>query len=154
EIDLAWRSPRAPGYQGTRVTNAARAGSGESQPAASGRARELQIAVPLLGTCTEIASPNERHETPNGSKDQKTRRTEPAGLSKRGGGRNPSLRDVTEEDLRCFTRTEVLYWQAVRQGILRHSETNALNWLSAAVRARSVPGDPVRVFLGIVRKHL
>ncbi len=141
-INLAWRNP------------AGRTRTQEVDLPASGPDRVLQIAAPVSRTGTVIAPPEERHETPNGSKDQKTRRTEPAGLSTRGGVRNPSLRDVTDEDLRCFTRTEVLYWQAVRQGVIRHSETNALNWLSAAVRARSVPGDPVRVFLGIVRKEL
>jgi hypothetical protein len=50
---------------------------------------------------------------------------------------------------------EELYWQAVRKGILRHSESSALNWLASAVRANSVRGgDPVRVFVGIVRRGL
>src|SRR5262249_54203684 len=40
------------------------------------------------------------------------------------------------------------------RGLIEHSESSALNWLSAAVRAKSVQGDPVRVFLGIIRGKL
>lgn len=58
------------------------------------------------------------------------------------------------EDLQSFSLTEALYWQAVDEGMIDHSESNALNWLSAAVRAKCVRGDPVRIFLGIVRRKL
>jgi hypothetical protein len=61
---------------------------------------------------------------------------------------------VRVEDLRCFSRAEALYWQAVDSGLISHSEANALNWLGAAARATSVNGDAVRVFVGIVRRRL
>jgi len=62
--------------------------------------------------------------------------------------------NIKLEDLLQFSRTEELYRQAVARGLVEHSEHQVLNWLGAAVRAKSVPGDPVKVFAGIVRKKL
>ncbi len=70
-------------------------------------------------------------------------------------GLRPTIRNVRLEDLQSFSHTEELYWQAVERRVIEHSENNALNWLAAAVRAKSVrDGDPVRVFVGIVRRRL
>jgi hypothetical protein len=155
-VDLGWRCPPVGGAARLKAPEEGteKAGNRELSRVQAARDRVLQIAAPLLKSCTETAPPKERHETPNGSKNQRTRNAEPSGFYLRVRERKPSIRDVRDEDLRCFTRTEVLYWQAVREGILQHSEINALNWLSAAVRAKSVRGDAVRVFMGIVRKQL
>jgi hypothetical protein len=64
------------------------------------------------------------------------------------------MRNIKLEDLQSFSRTEELYRQAVHLGLIKHSENQALNWLGAAVRAKSVAGDPVRIFAGIVRQGL
>jgi hypothetical protein len=69
------------------------------------------------------------------------------------GKGEPDLRDVKLEDLESFARIEALYWQAVRKGIIKHSESNPLNWLGAAVRAKTVNGDTVRIFVGLVRSQ-
>lgn len=50
---------------------------------------------------------------------------------------------------------EILFWQAVDRGLLQGSEMDALNFLAASFRARAVTArDPVRVFMGIVRRGL
>jgi hypothetical protein len=104
-----------------------------------------------------FAPPIKDRKTPYGSRSQKA----DAGVSakqRRGGkiaGASPSLRNVTTHDLLHFDRCEVLYWQAVGEGTLVHSESMALNFLAAAVRARSVKtGDPAKVFVGILRRRL
>jgi hypothetical protein len=102
----------------------------------------------------QFAPPKERPETPYGSKDQQTRQTDHAGASSRRTLGKPTILDVRVEDLQSFTRTEELYWQAVAKGLVGHSEANALDWVAAAVRAKSVVGDSVRVFMGIVRGQL
>lgn len=103
-----------------------------------------------------FAPPNERQVNYSVGENQKAAGVPevPAGVSpKREGG--PSLRDVSREDLDHFSRTEALYQQAVRSKLLPDSEASFLNWVAAAVRAKSVAArDPVRVFMGIVRRGL
>src|SRR5207247_2658020 len=95
-------------------------------------------------------------KTPYGSKYQKTH----AGVSANQGGGDrgdepPNLRNVKTQDFFHLGRCEVLYWQAVEAGIVVHSECSALNFLAAAVRARSIEqGDPARVFMAIIRRKL
>jgi hypothetical protein len=146
-IDLSWNRQ---GIQATapetQAKNPGRAGDtplrGENAP------RRLDIA-------RRFAPPRERPETPYGSKDQRTRRAEPAGVSLKRVLGKPDLRNINRDDLKSFQRTEELYWQAVGKGIIKHSESNALNWLSAADRANYLrDGDPVRVFVTIVRRQL
>lgn len=67
----------------------------------------------------------------------------------------PRITDVRKEDLESFGRTETLYFQAIKKGLIDSSEATAVNFLAAAVRARSVEvGDSVKVFMGIIRKKL
>ncbi len=70
----------------------------------------------------------------------------------------PTLHNIQAIDLHHFDRLESLYWQAVSAGWLDHSESNTLNWICAAVRAREVVrksgGSAVRVFVAIVRRKL
>jgi hypothetical protein len=104
---------------------------------------------------TELPPPESHKELPSEYTNQKlTSRERSGGLRPKRGGEGPSLRNVTLNDLSLFSRTEALYREALRAKLLTHSESNVLNWIGAAVRARSVGCDPVRVFLGIVKKGL
>jgi hypothetical protein len=59
------------------------------------------------------------------------------------------------EDLLAYSRTEALYRQAISERWIHESEANLLNWIAAAVRAKTCRArDPVRVFLGIVKRGL
>jgi hypothetical protein len=147
-INLAWRCP-LPAHAGEGRGPGALVE--KSSPSATlARAR---IAPPEAAIGRRFAPLKERPETPYGSKNQETRRTDRPGVSLRQNLGKPTIRDVRVEDLQSFTRTEELYWQAVAKGLIGHSEANALNWVAAAVRAKSVVGDSVRVFMGIVRRQ-
>ena len=71
----------------------------------------------------------------------------------------PILRDIRPDDLRRLSRLRELFRQATEAGWLSRSEADFQNFVAAAVRATrleagSVRNDPVRVFVGIVRKRL
>jgi hypothetical protein len=69
--------------------------------------------------------------------------------------RGPNIRNVRPEDLFQLSRTVALYRQAVALGLAEPSESRLLAWVAAAVRAKTAPsGDPVRIFMGIVRRGL
>jgi hypothetical protein len=148
-IDLAWRCP-LPAREGE--VRGPRAPVEKSAPSATLARSPIAPREAAIGR--QFAPLKERPETPYGSKNQKTRRTDPAGVLLKQNLGKPTIRDVRVEDLQSFTRTEELYWQAVQNGLIGHSEANALNWVAAAVRAKSVVGDSVRVFMGIVRHQL
>lgn len=96
---------------------------------------------------TESAPPRERLETPLDLENQRT--------SKAGVLSGPDFGNVCSEDLERCSRMEELFWQAVDRRLLRGSEMDALNFLAASVRARAGKArDPVRVFVGIVRRGL
>ena len=114
----------------------------------------MELAPPTPKSCTEFAPPIEDLKTPYGSKDQK-----PSGVLKKSGGEEslpaPTLKNVLREDLEQFSRTEALYHEAVGASVVRASEASLLNWVAAAIRAKTVSSrDTVRVFLGIVKKGL
>lgn len=120
-----------------------------SPPSSEARSRSESAPLPAQ-SCSQSAPPRERHETPYGSKDQRTRRTEPAGVLNK-----PVLRNVVLADLRHLSRLEVLFRQATACGLIAGLESDALNFVAAACRAREeVEGDPVRVFVAIVRRGL
>jgi hypothetical protein len=149
EVNLAWKCP---GRGSARAFSHQTCGAEEGSQASA--APQLTIAPRTHQNGAQFAPPIERPKTPYGSKDQKTRSAEPAGVSLKQAGR-PSIRDIRLQDLRSCSRMEELYWQAVGKGMLRHSEANALNWLAASVRAQRVRNaDPVCVFVGIVRRGL
>jgi hypothetical protein len=68
--------------------------------------------------------------------------------------KQPTLRDITPEDLRKPARLEKLYRQAVKAGWLKHSEANIRNFASAALRATRAGGRVGAIFAGIVKKQL
>ena len=89
----------------------------------------------------------------------KTRNLEvptPVVSASRQGAGEPDIRDVKPIDLEQFGRTEKLYQQAAEQGLIQDSEAMFLNWISAAVRAKTceTATDRTKVFMGIVRRGL
>jgi hypothetical protein len=107
--------------------------------------------------CTQSAPPNKKQETPLGSKNQKpASRAEPgvctANTEKTLG--TPTLGDIRYEDLQRLSRLRVLYGQATAAKWIAHSEANFRNFIAAAARATRVKGNPVKVFVGLVRKGL
>jgi hypothetical protein len=108
---------------------------------------------------TENAPPYKTDLTSYGSKDQTT--AAPAALDAgvwrrpiEKPGHPPSIRQVRAEDLQCFSRVEELYFQACRKGLIKATESSALSFLAAAVRAREANGDAAKIFMGIVRRSL
>lgn len=112
---------------------------------------------------TGSAPPIEIPETPYGSKNQKaaqplrTASRPVTGVCTANDGnadKRPSLRDIKPEDLKRLSRLKVLYAEATAAKWLNRSEANLRNFIAAAARATRVQGDPVRIFVGIVRKAL
>lgn len=94
---------------------------------------------------------------PYGNKETRTSKHQPpSGLfTKRAQTSKPCITAVVEKDLHEIPRAVALYEDAVQKGVLEASESNLLNWLAAAVRAKTANvKDPVRVFLGLVKKKL
>jgi hypothetical protein len=104
---------------------------------------------------TEFAPPIERLKTSKENKNQKTWNSKSTGVCNQTfkEKNSPNIRDIQPEDFREFARNEILYWQAVNLGLIRHSEANALNWVSASIRARETE-NPARIFMGIIKKKL
>ena len=65
----------------------------------------------------------------------------------------PLLSDIKNRDLRDIRRLEALFGQAVEAGWLNRSESNVLNFVSAAVKATRARGDQVRTFQDIVKTN-
>ncbi len=96
----------------------------------------------------ESAPPIRRPETPYGAK----KNHEPL---RSGFYGKADIRNVNPEDLSSVTRLEKLFGQAAERGIVERTEARVLDFVAAAERARSVRGgDPVRIFMGILRKRL
>jgi hypothetical protein len=66
----------------------------------------------------------------------------------------PTLKDVKLEDLKEMTRLETLYRQAVERNWLQDCEASIINFVGAAARSVTVEGNPVKVFVGLVKKGL
>lgn len=94
------------------------------------------------------------------TKDQKTQRTEPTGVSMKQEEKGrcllpPTIKNVQAIDLESFFRAKTLFNQARKLGLVQSSQAAELNWFAAAVRAKSAKtGDPVKIFMGIVRQGL
>lgn len=116
------------------------------------------FAPPIPQISSNFAPPYKDKKTLNRSKNQKTRRTEPTGVCVANGKalreEKPKIYDVQSSDLGHFGRVEELYFQAVKRNLIEPTEAGAINFLAAAVRAKAVPGDPPRVFMGIIRRKL
>lgn len=101
---------------------------------------------------TPFAPPLQKRETPSDLKDQKL--SAPAETGSWRTGSKPNLRNVRPEDIRRPSRLRELFEQATRARWVQPTEAGWLNFVAAAVRANRVPGDAVRVFMGIVRQGL
>lgn len=118
-------------------------------------AEEREFAPPMHANCPSFAPLYKDRKTPYGSKNQKAFGVSTKPEEGEAGDHPPNLRNVKAHDLFRLSRCEALYWQAVGEGILAHSESSALNFLSAALRARSVKArDPAKVFVAILRRNL
>jgi len=116
-----------------------------------------EFAPPVPQKCILFAPPYKDKKTPYGSKNQKASGSAqiPTGFCKtKKDPEKPKIYDVKPEDLGNFSRVEELYFQAVRKNLIEPTEAGAINFLAAAVRAKSVLGAPQKVFMGIIRKRL
>jgi hypothetical protein len=139
-----WHKQR---WGGTAIVNLAWPGL-----TGDGRVKRELPPRPSLST-TKLPPPESNNKLPSESRNQKLTVPERSGVKNEGRER-PTIANIQLEDLIRFSRTEALYRQAIAQGLVEHSENQVLNWIGAAVRAKSVVGNPVRVFAGIVRKKL
>ena len=109
-----------------------------------------QIAPLPARNCTPVAPPKEDRKTPSESKNQK------AGVFRTGTSPHqpPRLSNIRIEDLRNAGRLRTLLRLAVAGRWVRDCESDTLNFIAAAVRARATPSrDPVRVFVSLVRNR-
>src|SRR5262249_572545 len=98
-IDLAWRYSLP-----AREWGVAGPGGPLEKLAPSATLARSRIAPREAANGRQFAPLKERPETPYGSKNQETRRTDPAGVSLRKNLGKPTIRDVRIEDLQSFTR--------------------------------------------------
>lgn len=120
---------------------------------------EVEIAPPVVQIAPRIAPPVQDKRTSYGTKDQRTRFGRASGFCGKGTGGNPieqrpRLSNIEPGDLKRTSRVLALYEQAVRARWLVHSEANRQNFVAAAVRSVRAQGDPVRIFVTIVRRGL
>jgi hypothetical protein len=112
-----------------------------------------QSAPPLGKECTCSAPLYKDLKTPIGLKNHESRPREESGSWGRKG-RKPVLNDLRPDDLRRLSRLKHVYREAVKAGWLIDSDANFQNVVAAAVRATRVIGDPVRIFVSIIRREL
>ena len=117
------------------------------------RDKKVTAFAPLSsGKCTDFAPLTKDRKTSTNQNNQKTPVGNPSGVFERGRTVFPT---VVRSDLHRLDRLETLYQQAQSVGWIRGSESAALNFVSAAVRAREARnGDSVKIFFGIVRRGL
>ena len=70
------------------------------------------------------------------------------------GREKSNLKNITREDLTRTSRVLELYAQAVKANWLKDSEQNRLRFIAAAIRAKKVGFEPVKVLVAIVRRGL
>ena len=66
----------------------------------------------------------------------------------------PTITNITSDNLHRLSHLEELYKQATEAKWLPECEASLRNFVAAAVRATRVPGNAVKIFVGIVRKSL
>ena len=158
EVNTSWkdskRVSKREGSEGSQNLPVA-----ERVPVDNSLLKEHEIAPLVAKKCVNFAPPYRdkkpyfvnRNQKPSGNPQP------PTGvfIKQEGKGIKPNLRAVTLEDLNHFSRTEALYFQAVKAGWVTESENSLLNFIAAAVRAKTITqGDPVKVFMGIVKGKL
>lgn len=133
-------------------------GAEEGRPFVNRDKTVVSFAPPGPGNAPTFAPPIENKKTSIENKHQRTQLAEAPGVCGEVGKNvslpEPSLDNIRREDLHHFSRLERLYVQTVERGWIQASEAKALNFIAAAVRAREVGDDPVRLFVSLVRKGL
>lgn len=115
----------------------------------------LDFAPPHPKKCTVFAPPNKDKKTSIEDKNQKTQCAQTAGVFKKEEDADPpNLFQIEVGDLYRFSRIERLYFEAVKKRWFAPSESMALNFLAAAVKAREVGEDPPRLFVSLVKRKL
>lgn len=163
-INLSWNESK----NTARVIN--RKGSAETSndleaekvPVDNSRPLAAKISPLPIKNNTKISPPYRNKISSNEFRNQKTqsKASNSSGVfSKREGEGKvllpPSIRNVQRIDLEQFSRCKTLYQQACETKLLRHSEATFLNFVGAAVRAKSSKdGDSVKIFMGILKKNL
>lgn len=66
----------------------------------------------------------------------------------------PTLTDIQQEDLQVMPRLEALYRQAIDRKWLPDCEASIKNFVAAATRSIQIEGNPVKIFVGLVKKGL
>jgi hypothetical protein len=115
---------------------------------------DSEVAPPRLGKAPAFAPPIQDKKTSIEMKHRETQASESRVTGVCGEGSSPSLQKLRRDDLFRFSRLEALYFQAIERGWISASEATALNFLAAAVRAREVGRDPVRLFVSLIRRQL
>jgi hypothetical protein len=98
------------------------------------------------------APPIEKQETPSDLNNQKPASRPGSGVLRTE--RKPDLRNIEPEDIKRLSRLRELFQQATQAGWIERGEAAFLNFTAAAVRATRASGDPVRIFVSIVRNKL
>lgn len=83
----------------------------------------------------------------SGEKGSRKKNTAEAGATAR---RSPTLKNITDDDLRQTDRLLELHDQAVERGLVNGSEAGRLDFLALAERARSQGNDPARLFAWLI----
>jgi hypothetical protein len=143
-VNLAWGEPTGSEHAAQAKPDAP--GPLSEPPSAS------SFAPPTAGKSARFAPPEERPGTPPDLKNQELAPRDGAGSC--GMGRGPTLKDIRPEDIRRLSALRELYRQATAAGWLPRSEASFLAFAAAAVRANRASGDPVRIFVAIVRRGL
>ena len=141
-IDLDWNSPAIASCESVSEVPQVRS----------------ETALPPPETCTPVAPPKKDPKTLSESKDQKPgvfgTGNQKAPQPKATPLPAPNLKNILPADLSDCGRLEALFQQAVDREWVRPCESDKLNFLAAAVRARTTPArDPVRVFVDLVRNR-
>jgi hypothetical protein len=111
----------------------------------------LRFAPPTPEFEAQSAPPDQKPETPQDLKDQKLEHRA-AGFFGEAG--EPRLRDIRPEDIRKVASLRALFEQATAARWLPRGEASFLAFAAAAVRANRATGDPVRIFVAIVKRKL
>jgi hypothetical protein len=168
-INLSWNDSKK--EQGQVINRKRSEGSLKNPRAEKVPVDNLVPLVPKISplpvkNCPKISPPyREIKPSPKGElRNQKTQSeaSNSSGVftkrSQEGEGRvilPPSIRNVQKVDLEQFSRCKTLYEQACGTKLVKHSEATFLNFIGAAVRAKSAKGgDPAKIFMGIIRQNL
>jgi hypothetical protein len=98
------------------------------------------------------APPYKTKKTPYGSKNQK------ATVGRSGAQKSTEQKkrglNILPEHLRDLRELESVYRKIIARKVMSHSESSVLNFLSAAVKARSFGERGPKIFMGLIKRQL